>query len=250
MARHSIQVSEADGVRYLHFGSAWVQGAMRMARPWALELEYTREMMAALVLRDAPDFPENALLVGLGAGSLAKFLYRHRPACRLTVLEINPEVAAIARSHFRLPDDPLRLRIEIADGAAWVKESRQKYDIILVDGFDRKARAGALESGEFYTDCRARLARRGLLVVNLLSNRKGFRESVRQLGQAFGARVLTFPPCECANVIAFAAAGAPIEISPAEFRASAEALRRDTGLNLRRTVARLERDRPARDLAL
>ncbi len=47
----SIEVSEEAGVRYLHFGSPWVQGAMRIARPWSLELEYTRDMMMALLLR-------------------------------------------------------------------------------------------------------------------------------------------------------------------------------------------------------
>ena len=47
----AIQVSEERGVRYLHFGSHWVQGAMRMSRPYALELEYTREMMLPLLLR-------------------------------------------------------------------------------------------------------------------------------------------------------------------------------------------------------
>ncbi|MEP7062594.1 MAG: spermidine synthase, partial [Betaproteobacteria bacterium] len=29
----SIEVSEEDGVRYLHFGTHWIQGAMRIARP-------------------------------------------------------------------------------------------------------------------------------------------------------------------------------------------------------------------------
>ena len=36
--KHSVDISEEAGVRYLHFGSDWVQGAMRIARPWALEL--------------------------------------------------------------------------------------------------------------------------------------------------------------------------------------------------------------------
>ena len=44
--RHAIDISEADGVRYLHFGSEWVQGAMRVARPWSLELAYTRDLYA------------------------------------------------------------------------------------------------------------------------------------------------------------------------------------------------------------
>ena len=46
MAQNSIEVSEEGGVRYLHFGSDWVQGAMRIQRPNALELPYTRDMMA------------------------------------------------------------------------------------------------------------------------------------------------------------------------------------------------------------
>ena len=31
-------MSEADGVRYLHLGTPWVQGAMRVRKPQALEL--------------------------------------------------------------------------------------------------------------------------------------------------------------------------------------------------------------------
>ena len=81
--RHPVDISEEAGVRYLHFGSDWVQGAMRIARPWSLELEYTRDMMAGLLLRPPGQWPRRALLVGLGAGSLAKFIYRHLADCRL-----------------------------------------------------------------------------------------------------------------------------------------------------------------------
>ena len=61
--RHSIEVSEQAGVRYLHFGTEWIQGAMRVARPWSLELDYTREMMAALLLRPGDDWPARALII-------------------------------------------------------------------------------------------------------------------------------------------------------------------------------------------
>ncbi|MCC6878882.1 MAG: spermidine synthase, partial [Rhodocyclaceae bacterium] len=101
-----IDISEEGGVRYLHFDSDWIQGAMRIARPWALELDYTREMMAALLLRPEPDWPRKALLIGLGAASLTKFLYRHRPRAKLTVVEIEPAVVAAAHRFFKLPDDP------------------------------------------------------------------------------------------------------------------------------------------------
>ena len=71
MAQSSVEVSEQSGVRYLHFGSEWVQGAMRISKPNALELAYTRDFMLALLLRpEAKRF----LLIGLGAGSIAKFI--------------------------------------------------------------------------------------------------------------------------------------------------------------------------------
>ena len=63
----SIEVSEKAGVRYLHFSAEWIQGAMRIQKPNALELAYTREMMAGLLLREPP-WPREALLIGLGAG--------------------------------------------------------------------------------------------------------------------------------------------------------------------------------------
>lgn len=44
-----VTFSEMDGVRYLHFGTEWVQGAMRLRKPDAIELEYAQQMMAWLL---------------------------------------------------------------------------------------------------------------------------------------------------------------------------------------------------------
>src|ERR1044071_607320 len=101
----SIEVSEEAGVRYLHFGSHWIQGAMRIARPNALELPYTRDMMFALLLRPGRRWPRRVLMIGLGSGSFAKFLYRHRPRAQLVVIEIDVDVLAAARQFFKLPQD-------------------------------------------------------------------------------------------------------------------------------------------------
>lgn len=242
MAQLSIEVSEEAGVRYLHFSSEWVQGAMRIARPWALELEYTREMMACLLFRPEPEWPRRALLVGLGAASLAKFLYRHRPGAQLTVVEIDAGVVAAARQHFKLPEDAARLRIEIADGVRYVQENLESFDLILVDGFDAKGRSGALDSLAFYRDCRARLADEGLLVVNLLGRSRGFRQAVARIREAFDERVVTFPPGEAGNVIVFATAGEPVEHELGELKIGARLLQRATGLNLSPTLARVERE--------
>lgn len=235
-----IDISEEAGVRYLHFGSDWIQGAMRIARPWALELDYTREMMASLLLRPEPAWPRSALLIGLGAASLTKFLYRHRPQAKLTVVEIEPAVVAAARQCFKLPEDPARLKIAIADGAAWLADCDRTFDLILVDGFDAGARAGALDTLPFYQACRARLSDSGLLAVNLLGHKQGYQASAERIDRAFDGRSLVFPSCNSGNTIAFATAGAAVSVSLDDLRSRAGQLKADTGLNLLPTLTRIK----------
>jgi spermidine synthase len=236
-----IDISEEAGVRYLHFGSTWIQGAMRIARPWNLELEYTREMMASLLLRDDARWPRKVLLIGLGAASLIKFLYRNLPLAHLTVVEIEPAVVAAARQFFKLPEDPRRVNIVIGDGVEYVLNSDKKFDLILVDGYDENASSGALDTLPFYQSCRARLSDTGVLSVNLLTSNHRFEASITRIAEAFDDRALMFPSCESGNAIAFAVDGDPVEISFFDLRGKAMELNNETGLNLMSTIARLER---------
>lgn len=236
----NIEISESAGVRYLHFGSHWIQGAMRLARPWALELDYTREMMAALLLRPDAEWPRSALLIGLGAASLTKFLHRHRPETRLVVVEIDADVVHIARQYFKLPEENERLRLHIDDGANFIAASRQRFDLILVDGFDENARTGMLDTLPFYLNCQARLSDQGLLVTNLLSRRKGVKKSMERLAEAFEGRAMAFPSCDSGNIIAFAATGNPVTHTLADLKTLAKQLKAATDLNLQPTLSRLE----------
>jgi len=235
-----IDISEEAGVRYLHFGSEWIQGAMRIARPWNLELEYTREMMASLLLRDGGRWPRKVLLIGLGAASLTKFLYRNFPLAHLTVVEIEPAVVAAARQFFKLPEDPKRVDIVIGDGVEYVLNGDKKFDLMLVDGYDENARSGALDTLPFYQSCRARLSDTGVMAVNLLTSNRRFDGSITRIAEAFDDRMLAFPSCESGNAIAFAAEGEPVEISFFDLRGKALELNTETGLNLMPTIARLE----------
>jgi len=237
----SIQISEERGVRYLHFDSRWTQGAMRMSRPDHLELEYTREMMFPLLLRPDDAWPSRALIIGLGAGSLVKFLYRHRPSTEITVVEIRQDVVDAAGHFFKLPDDRERLTIELADGAKFVAERGPRYDLVLIDGYDARGRVGALDTPEFYRHCRARMRPDAVLATNLLTRHRGVDASVERLRAAFGDRAMALPPSTSGNVIALAVRGAPVEMSAPALQLRAKALREETGLNLGPTLGRLAR---------
>ncbi|NCW85299.1 MAG: spermidine synthase, partial [Oxalobacteraceae bacterium] len=65
-----VTVSEQEGVRYLHFGTEWVQGAMRVRRPYWIELEYTQQMMAWMLFMEQP---QHIAQLGLGTAALTKF---------------------------------------------------------------------------------------------------------------------------------------------------------------------------------
>lgn len=240
-----IDISEEAGVRYLHFGSEWIQGAMRIRKPNALELAYTREMMAGLLLRDglvedAGEWPRRVLLIGLGAASLTRFIHHHLPQSRIQVVEISPSVVAAARQFFRLPQESARLSIHIGDGAQYVVEKDARYDYILVDGFDRNARAGALDTLPFYQAVRARLSDQGLMSVNLFGRSRGYKASIERILSAFDDRAIAFPSCDSGNVVAFAAAGDSLNRPIAELRTRAGWLKTATGLDLLPTVTRLE----------
>ena len=68
-----VTFSEEGGVRFLHFGTEWVQGAMRLKKPNHIELEYAQQMMAWLLFIETP---ERIVQLGLGAAALTKFCHR------------------------------------------------------------------------------------------------------------------------------------------------------------------------------
>ena len=232
-----IRINEERGVRYLQFDPHWIQGAMRLSSPWSLELDYTREMMMALLLRRKRGWPGSVLQIGLGAASITKFLYRYLPKTKLDVVEIDPEVVLNAWQFFEMPQESARLKIEIADGYQYVATTRKRFDLILVDGFDANGRAGKLHSLPFYRLCRARLAGDGLMVTNLLSHTRE-KPDADPIRKAFDDRVLMLPPRD-ANTVVIAKIGAPVRIALDDLRSSARKLQARTSLNLLPTISRL-----------
>jgi spermidine synthase len=235
-----IEIREARGVRTLHFGSEWVQGAMRVSRPWDLELAYTREMMAALLLSPAwPSMPQQLLQIGLGAGSLTRFIYHYLPEANQVVVEQSASVVGAAHQGFHLPPPDDRLQIEVAEGAAWLANSAQHFDLILVDGFDADGKTGDLESLDFYQQCRNHLSPEGLVSVNLLSRSPNFLQSCLALDSAFSGRTRLLPKTPGGNVIALATVDATMTLDEAGLRERVALLAKCTGLDLLPLVERL-----------
>ena len=202
-----VTISESGGVRYLHLGTPWVQGAMRMEAPLAIELEYVRRMMAWTLFRD-PAAVAGAHLVqlGLGTGAIARFCSR-RMKMRATVVELNEAVVGACRQWFRLPEPSDVFQLVVADAGRWIADPAQQgtADVLAVDLYDQDAASPVLDSAEFYRRCFDALAAGGAMTVNLFGRNASFETSTRRIAAAFGAdAVWTMQPTKEGNTVVLA----------------------------------------------
>jgi spermidine synthase len=194
-----IDVSEKDGIRSLHLGSEAIQSSMRVKDPYELVLGYSRCLFAFLLLREPPrDF----VMIGLGGGSIAKFIHKHMPQTRIIVVELLPQIINVARSMFFLPPDDERLTIIEGDGAAHIATLVDPVDAILLDAFGPTGIVTALSTEAFFSQCSDRLTADGVLLVNLWGSDPKFNAYVDRLSRAFDGRILCLPARQRGNVAA------------------------------------------------
>jgi spermidine synthase len=206
----AITFSEQDGVRFLHFGSPWVQGAMRLSDPVALELAYVRDMMAWLLLLEPP---AQILQLGLGAGSLTRFCYRHCRQSEITVVEVSRVVIEAAHRWFKLPRPDERLDIVRADAGVYVARPRVRgrFGVVQVDLYDEDAAGPVLDSEDFYRGCHAALATPGVMTVNLFGRHTSFKRSLTRIRSVFDD-VVTLAPRDEGNLVVLALKGPPLRV--------------------------------------
>jgi spermidine synthase len=218
-------------VRTLHVGGEAIQSSMRLEDPFALALDYTRCMMAFLLFHPEP---REALMIGLGGGSLAKFFFRFLRKTRIRVVELDERVVAAAREHFALPKE---VEVEIGDGADAL--SPECCDVLVIDAFQDELHVPELASREFYDGAFLALADPGVLVVNFMNDDPKLDQALQRLERAFGGAVIAMPALYDPNIIAFALKGSCKAIAWRELRDRAQRLEARLGLPFTRYVQRL-----------
>ena len=213
-----VTLSEQDGVRYLHFGTEWVQGAMRIRRPDWPELEYAQQMMAWMLFIETP---RAIAQLGLGTGALTKFCYRQFPEASVTAVELNESVIAICISMFKLPEQDERLRVLEMDALDFVEDPNHiaAFDVLQCDLYDATARGPVLDTPEFYQACNACLGEHGIMTVNLFGDHPSYNKNLKAMKFAFD-KVICLPEVHDGNVVALCFKNAP-EIDSAALTARA-----------------------------
>lgn len=201
-----IDVSESAGVRYLHLGSRTVQSAMRLSNPEQLVLAYTRTAMSFLLFKPEP---KCVVTIGLGGGSMQKWLLSRFASLKLHAIELHEEVVRAAQQYFLLPSLDERLHIAVGDGAEWIGARTDYAEVLMVDGYDGHAQAESLCTEAFYQSAFSHLREDGILVVNLWGSDKRYDDYVKRIENVFEGRMLCVPAAEKGNVIALGFRRAP-----------------------------------------
>ena len=207
---------------------------MRLDDPHALALDYTRCMMAFLLVHAQP---REALMIGLGGASIPKWFHRHLKKTRTRVVELDVRVIAAARQHFALPPDDERLAVEVGDGAQAL--APECCDLLVVDAYHDERHVPELATAAFYDAAYLALEPRGALVVNFMDDDPLFDQYLARLEGAFGGAVVAMRALYDPNIIAFAFKGLPARVEWDELRRRAARLEARLELPFTKYVRRL-----------
>jgi len=231
-----VNFSDHGETRYLHLGTEWIQGSMRLDAPFEIDLDYVQRMMAWLLFVEPHTVPKrHAMQLGLGAAALTKFC-RRKLRMKTTAIELNPQVIAACRLWFKLPADDERLSVILGDARQVVAHAhwREQVDALQVDLYDHEAAAPVLDSEEFYRDCRRLLTEDGCMTVNLFGRSSSFERSLKRIQAAFGAAaVWAFRPTREGNTVVLALR-TPVQPRRGELAARADVIEARWGLPARK----------------
>lgn len=220
-------ISEMDGIRALHLDSDVMQSAMNIKNPPQLVLSYCVAMVSWLL------FAKNVrhiTHIGLGGGSIVRWIANFFPEIKQLAVEINPQVISIARTMFELPfeDNDGFFHIEQADGIEFVRMLNNSTDVILVDCFDGIQIIEEMLEQPFLNDCYNALTNYGMLVCNLWSKDKRYQKFVSQIENVFNNRVLEIPATTHGNVAVLAFKRQPENITEQNLYKTAQVLSQKT----------------------
>jgi len=151
------------------------------------------EMLSHVGMFTHPD-PERILIIGGGDGGTAREVMKHESVKQVDMVEIDKTVVDASKRF--LPgvgdfENP-KLNVLFEDGIAFVKNIRELYDVIVIDGSDPVGPAEGLFEKEFYQYCYEALTEDGVLITQTESPWvQSYYPSIKKVHQALKDLFLT-----------------------------------------------------------
>ena len=192
---NTIFVEKQNSFISLNFGyraNRYTESVIDLANPGDLVVTYTRYMTCALAY-ESHDVRKIAL-VGLGGGRTISYFVASFPQITADVAELDPSVIALAQKYFAVTPNE-RLRIANKDGRVFLNQTKDKFDVILLDAYRGPFVPFHLTTQEFYKLVKSRLNEGGVVAQNVEPSTMFFDSAYATMKSVF------------ANVDAFDAGG-------------------------------------------
>jgi len=176
-----------DGLRrQLLFDPKWdgndaIQSEMNKRDTNKLLLDYAQYMIASAPLVDKP---KRILVVGLGGACIQRYLHNLLSNTIIETAELDPVVLDVAKKYFNLTEDD-RQKVHIGDGRAYIEQSKDKYDIIMLDAFSATSIPYMLATQEFLKSVKGHLAAGGIVCANLWSHQADYGNMLKTYQTVF-----------------------------------------------------------------
>ncbi|QOI07878.1 spermidine synthase [Pseudomonas savastanoi] len=142
-----------------------MQSCTLINRPDYLVLNYTKALAASLYFKPNA---KRVLIIGMGGGSLPKALRAFRGDISIDTVELDAAVESVAHTFFGFTTDA-NSRVHIGDGRMFVRAAirkQQKYDIVMIDAFDKDYIPEHMLTREFLEQVKSVLTDEGIVAAN------------------------------------------------------------------------------------
>ena len=192
----NVFVIDDSKYRYLKFGTPdndGIQSQVSLTDKTKLLFHYTKTSMIGLALFESPENEINdVLMIGLGGGSMPRFLKKTFPKVRIDSVDIDPIVVGVAK-HYFFVDENEDHKIFVQDGRKFVENSKKKYDVVFLDAFNAEdSIPHQLTSIEFLEALKKCMSKNGLLITNFINHSQKVYESIFKTFKASFKYVIRF----------------------------------------------------------
>ncbi len=193
------QKGEYISMSFSRFKSKYTESKINIFNDDELPVSYTQTMPVSLVYTKNP---KKLLMIGLGGGMITKYIHKYIPQINITGVELDEKVLAMAKKYFKLKEDS-NYKIFIKDGRLYLNESKNIYDIIMVDAYKGGYIPFHLCTREFYLLVKKHLTSKGAVALNLHSGSKLYPRIINTLKDVF-EHVDLYKSGTSSNIIAIA----------------------------------------------
>ena len=186
-----LQVVDEGGRRSLLFvrdnGEAVIESSQWLDKPDLLDVPYTRAMFVNYLYKPRQ---ERCVIIGLGGGSMVRFLNRFFPEVQIDVVDIDPLVVRVAAEYFGVHSNA-KTRIVVEDGFKFLATQGDPYDTIYLDAFvkpaadtDAEGMPLRMKTKQFLVSLQKRLTPDGVVVVNL-NDQPNLRDDISVIRESY-----------------------------------------------------------------